>query len=98
MNPVARRLLIAGGLTLFVGPGIGVLANTVSLARVFSTLEESGVARPEQLAQFVGDTLIFTFIGFSVGIIGALTLIAGGIVWLVNRPPSNQGTPAPLPR
>jgi len=95
MNPLARRLMIGGALTLFAGPALGVGATTWGMSRAFAQLEAAGVADPTQLAAAVGDVLIYTLIGFFIGIGGALLLISGVIVWWANRSSRPPAVPSP---
>jgi biopolymer transport protein ExbB/TolQ len=93
MNPLAKWLLIGGGILTLGGPALGVLGTVIGMMGSFNTLGKDGVASPESLASNIGVTLMSTAGGIVIGAIGVCVLVAGVIILIATK---QKTTPPPL--
>ena len=69
-HPNRGRSLAKIGAFLQLGPLIGLAATGIGMIHSFNTLEKANATDPRELAGKVGEVLIFTAIGFTLGLIG----------------------------
>jgi len=85
LSALGKWLAIIGA-CMQVGTPIGLITTVIGMRRAFSVLGSSGVGDPTQLSAAIGDTLISTAIGLSVGLIGVI-LIAVSVLAFHFRTP-----------
>jgi biopolymer transport protein ExbB len=92
MKTSLKKPLIIGGALTLLGPLIGVTGTVIGMIGAFDDMGASAPAKPEELSAHIGTTLYSTAIGFTFGIIGAITLIICFFIWLSQRTPNPQTT------
>lgn len=88
-----RRWINAGivaGVLLMLSPLVGVI---FSMTRAFNTLDSSGIAKPEELAESIGSTLMFTASGVIIFPIGLVIFVISLVFFFQLR----AANPPPLP-
>lgn len=84
-NPAGKWLAIIGA-CMQVGIPIGLIWTETSMRHAFSSLGSSGIGDRERLSVAIGDTLIATAIGLSVGIIGVMLIAVSVLVFRYRTP------------
>ncbi len=82
--------IIVGGL-LSLAPSVGLAGTVLGMMRAFSMLQATGVADPQQLADAIGQVLLFAAVGAVVFLPGVALLITS--IVLLNRA-ARAGEPA----
>ncbi|HSI14422.1 MAG TPA: MotA/TolQ/ExbB proton channel family protein [Chthoniobacter sp.] len=68
------KALAVVGAVLQLGPVIGVMATSIGMLHSFGVLAQENVSDPRALAGKMGEVLIFTLLGFLVGLIGLILI------------------------
>ena len=86
------RLILVGGILFLAAPPLGLFGTVLGMMGSFRTLSDSGVTDPEALSSRISLTLLATFAGIALGIVG-LILALTGLLQRHRRPTP----PPPLP-
>lgn len=74
MNDLPGRKLAVYGAWMQLGPVFGLLGSVIAMVNTFNDMAEGGTGDPEALADHISVSLITTFIGLVVGLIGVVML------------------------
>jgi len=92
MKNIVKWPLIIGVILFIGGPVIGVSGTVLGMIGAFNTLSESGTADTEKLSESVSASMITTFIGIPVGLLGLVLLLFSLVAFLItqNKKTSNN--------
>jgi uncharacterized membrane protein len=88
MKKIVKWPFIIGGVLFIGGPVIGVSGTVIGMIGAFGAISETGTADPEKLSSDISFSLITTFIGIPLGLLGLGLLVFSLIAFLVTRNPN----------
>jgi biopolymer transport protein ExbB/TolQ len=94
MKPPIKWTLVCGGMLVLGGPLLGLLGTVIGMMSCFHTLGAEGTADVQGLSSGISGVLIFSVVGFILGGVGIVVMIAGLIAFYRSR---KQSIPPSLP-